>query len=74
MWLAEIEEVSGHPRYMRFNDENRSWEREWRVDRAHNVPPACLMCGKRTVALIDDLCQGCHMEIFWDSLGVARES
>lgn len=68
-WLAEKEEVTGIPRYMRLNDEHRSWEAEYRRRRyAIGIDPACVMCGKRTVALIDDICQDCHMQIFWDSV------
>ncbi|MEO8608888.1 MAG: hypothetical protein ABI690_13435 [Chloroflexota bacterium] len=71
-WLAAIETQTNIPRYMRLNDESRSWEGEYyrrKFTGYHEqIAPACVMCGKRTVALIDDICADCHMEIFWQSV------
>lgn len=75
-WLAVVEETTGIPRYMRLNDEYRSWDGEYYRQKFAGyhgrIAPACVMCGKRTVALIDDICQDCHMQIFWDNLGEAH--
>jgi hypothetical protein len=63
-WLAEVEQESGLPRYMRLNDEYRSWGQEYYQHRFkdpnYKIPPACLVCGKRSSFLVDHVCRDCH--------------